>query len=62
MHEYKSLSSPDDLKLKVTYPPTYPDNCIPIFDVVYDKTKITLHDVQEEAILKTVTAVAQSEL
>lgn len=57
-----SLRPPDDLKLKVTYPPTYPDNCIPIFDVVYDKTKITLHDVQEQAILKTVTSVAQSEL
>ena len=57
-----SLRPPDDLKLKVTYSPTYPDSSIPIFDVVYDKTKITLHDVQEEAILKTVTSVAHSEL
>ena len=62
MDEYRSLRYPDDLKLKVTYPPTYPDSSVPIFDIVYDKMKITLHDVQEEAILKTVRTIAYAEL
>jgi len=50
---------PDDLRLTVSYPSTYPDNDIPTFDILYDKTNITLHEIQVRSILKTVTTVAQ---
>jgi len=53
------LRLPDDLRLAVSYPSTYPDNDIPTFDILYDKTNITLHEIQVRAILKTVTTVAQ---
>jgi len=57
-----SLRLPEDLRLTVSYPSTYPDNDIPTFDILYDKTNITLHEIQVRAILKTVTTVAHENL
>ena len=57
-----SLILPAGLRLTVSYPSTYPDNDIPTFDILYDKTNITLHEIQVRAILKTVTTVAQENL
>jgi len=57
-----SLKLPEDLRLTVSYPSTYPDNDIPTFDILYDKTIITLHEIQVRAILKTITTVAQENL
>ena len=37
-----SLRLPDDLRLTVSYPSTYPHNDIPTFDILYNKTNITL--------------------
>jgi len=56
---YISLRLPDDLRLMVSYPSTYPDNDIPTFDILYDKTNFTLHEIQVRAILKTIITVAQ---
>jgi len=53
------LRLPDDLRLIISYPSTYPDNDIPTFDILYDKTNITLHEIQVRAILKTIITVAQ---
>lgn len=58
----KPLRLPDDLRLTVSYPSTYPDNDIPTFDILYDKTNITLHEIQVRAILKTITTVAHENL
>ena len=57
-----ALRLPDDLRLTVSYPSTYPDNDIPTFDILYDTTNITLHEIQVRAILKTVTTIAQENL
>jgi len=53
---------PDELRLIVSYPSTYPDIDIPTFDILYDTTNITLHEIQVRAILKTVTTVARENL
>eukprot|EP00571_Detonula_confervacea_P015978 CAMPEP_0172306770 /NCGR_PEP_ID=MMETSP1058-20130122/7772_1 /TAXON_ID=83371 /ORGANISM="Detonula confervacea, Strain CCMP 353" /LENGTH=397 /DNA_ID=CAMNT_0013018755 /DNA_START=62 /DNA_END=1255 /DNA_ORIENTATION=+ len=56
-----ALRPPDDLALTVTYHPNYPDST-PIFGLVYDKNKVSLHHVQERALLRTVTTTAQAEI
>jgi len=61
-NDISRLRLPDDLRLTVSYPSTYPDNDIPTFDILYDKTNITLHEIQVRAILKTVATVAQENL
>ena len=61
-NDVTSLRLPDNLRLVVSYPSTYPDIDIPTFDILYDKTNITLHDIQVRAILKAVTTVAQENL
>ena len=61
-NDTSALRLPDDLRLTVSYPSTYPDIDIPTFDILYDKTNITLHEIQVRAILKTVTTVAQENL
>lgn len=56
-----SIRPPGDLALTVTYPHNYPDTT-PIFGLDYDKRNMSLHDVQERALLKVVITAAEEEL
>lgn len=53
---------PEDLALVVRYPPDYPDSSIPIFELSYDTSQYTLHELQIREIIKVVSDVATTEI
>lgn len=51
----------ENIALTVEYPTNYPDD-VPILGLMYSKASLRLHQVQENAILTHINAVAESEM